>query len=78
METESPTALNRRFGKRNDKYDICAKVNINDAGEDEVYRMMRDYEAVIIWDLPAAIRNRFVLEAACAGNFTSKRKDSQC
>lgn len=55
-----PDSFEKKVDKRNDKYDICAKVNINDAGEDEVYRMMRDYEAVIIWDLPAAIRNRLL------------------
>ena len=55
-----PDSFVQKVGKRNDKYDICAKVNINEAGEEEVYRMMRDYEAVIIWDLPAAIRNRLL------------------
>ena len=55
-----PDSFVQKVGNRNDKYYICAKVNINEAGEEEVYRMMRDYEAVIIWDLPAAIRNRLL------------------
>ena len=55
-----PDSFVKKVDKRNDKYDICAKVNINEAGEEAVYRMIREYEAVIIWDLPSAIRNRLL------------------
>ena len=29
-------------------------------GEKEIYRMMKEYDGVIIWDLPANIRNRYL------------------
>ncbi len=55
-----PDSFEKKVGKRNDKYNICARVNVNEVEEERIYRMMRDYEAVIIWDLPAAVRNRLL------------------
>lgn len=54
-----PDQLIRKMESRRDKYDICGKVHIRE-GEKEIRRMMKDYEAVIIWDLPSQIRNRYL------------------
>lgn len=54
-----PDQLIRKMESRRDKYNICGKVHIN-AGEKEIRRMMKEYEAVIIWDLPSQIRNRYL------------------
>lgn len=55
----TPDELIRKMNSRRDKYNISGKVHIN-AGEKEIYKMMHDYDAVIIWDLPAEIRNRYL------------------
>lgn len=47
------------MNSRKDKYDISGKVHI-DAGEKEIYRLMKEYDGVIIWDLPSQIRNRYL------------------
>lgn len=54
-----PDVFLQKVTKRKDKYEICGKVHIS-AGEEAIFRMMKEYEAVIIWDLPAAIRNRLL------------------
>lgn len=55
----TPDQLIRKMNSRRDKYNISGKVHI-DVGEKEIYKMMHDYDAVIIWDLPAEIRNRYL------------------
>lgn len=55
----SPDELIQKMNSRRDKYDISGKVHIS-VGEEEIYKMMRRYEGVIIWDLPSEIRNRFL------------------
>lgn len=54
-----PGDLIHKMNSRKDKYNISGKVHV-DAGEKEIHRMMREYEGVIIWDLPSAVRNRYV------------------
>lgn len=54
-----PGELIQKMNSRRDKYDISGKVNV-DVGEKEIHRMMRDYEGVIIWDLPSSVRNRYL------------------
>lgn len=54
-----PGDLIHKMNSRSDKYNISGKIHV-DVGEKEVYHMMRQYEGVIIWDLPAGIRNRYV------------------
>ncbi len=54
-----PDQLIRKMEARKDKYNISGQIHIS-AGEKEIYRMMREYEAVIIWDLPSQIRNRYL------------------
>ena len=54
-----PDQLIKKMEARRDKYNISGQVHI-DAGEKEIYRMMRKYEAVIIWDLPSQIRNKYL------------------
>ena len=54
-----PDELIRKMNSRKDKYDISGKVHVS-VGEKEIYKMMRDYEAVIIWDLPSETRNRYL------------------
>ncbi len=54
-----PDQLIKKMGSRKDKYNISGQVHI-DAGERAIYQMMRKYEAVIIWDLPSQIRNKYL------------------
>ena len=54
-----PGDVIHKMNSRRDKYDISGKVHI-DAGEQEIHRMMRKYDGVIIWDLPSNIRNRYL------------------
>lgn len=54
-----PDELIQKMNSRKDRYNISGKVHV-DVGEKEIYKMMRDYEGVIIWDLPSQIRNRYL------------------
>lgn len=54
-----PDELIRKMNSRKDKYEISGKVHVS-VGEKEIYKMMREYEAVIIWDLPSQVRNRYL------------------
>ena len=54
-----PGDLIQKMNSRRDKYNISGKVNV-DLGETEIHRMMRDYDGVIIWDLPSGIRNLYL------------------
>ena len=54
-----PGDLIHKMNSRRDKYNISGKVHI-DAGEKEIHKMMKEYDGVIIWDLPANIRNRYL------------------
>lgn len=54
-----PGELIQKMNSRRDKYEVSGKVHV-DAGEKVIHRMMRDYEGVIIWDLPSAVRNRYL------------------
>ena len=51
--------LIHKMNSRRDKYDISGKVHAS-VGEEEIHRMMADYDGVIIWDLPSAVRNRYL------------------
>lgn len=54
-----PDQLIEKMNSRKDRYNISGKVHI-DVGEKEIYKMMRHYEGVIIWDLPSQIRNKYL------------------
>ena len=51
--------LIHKMNSRRDKYDISGKVHIRE-GEERIHQMMKEYEGVIIWDLPSAVRNRYL------------------
>ena len=51
--------LIHKMNSRKDKYDISGKVHVS-TGEKEIHKMMRDYDGVIIWDLPSTERNRYL------------------
>ena len=51
--------LIHKMNSRKDKYEISGKVH-SSVGEKEVHKMMREYDGVIIWDLPSAERNRYL------------------
>ena len=51
--------LIHKMNSRKDKYEISGKVHVS-KGEKEIHRMMRDYDGVIIWDLPSTERNRYL------------------
>lgn len=55
----SPDRLIEKMNSRKDRYDISAKVHVS-TGEKRIYKMMRNFEAVIIWDLPSETRNMFL------------------
>ncbi len=52
----SPKDLIAKINKREDKYNICASINIS-AGIDRVQNEILNYEAVVICDVPSQIRN---------------------
>lgn len=54
-----PDDLIQKMQSRKDKYNICEKIHIEE-GDQIILRKMREYEAVIIWDLPSQIRNRYL------------------
>ena len=54
-----PDQLIKKMQARRDKYNISGQVHV-DVGEKEICRRMKEYEAVIIWDLPSQIRNRYL------------------
>ena len=51
--------LIHKMNSRKDKYDISDKVHVS-LGETEIHMMMRNYDGVIIWDLPSMERNRYL------------------
>lgn len=55
----TPDELVQKMQSRKDKYNICEQIHI-DQGEQVIFRKMKEYEAVIIWDLPSQIRNRYL------------------
>ncbi len=55
----SPKELIRKITTRNDKYVIVAAVCL-DEGFDEVVARMKEYEAVIIGDIPSTYRNKLL------------------
>lgn len=54
-----PGDLIHKMNSRSDKYDISEKIHIN-AGEKTIHERMKQYEGVIIWDLPVAVRNQYL------------------
>ena len=56
---KDPGDLIQKMNSRKDKYDVSGMVHVS-AGEKEIHRMMKEYEGVIIWDLPSAQRNRYL------------------
>ena len=54
-----PDDLIQKMQSRRDKYKICEKIHIKE-GDQVIFRKMKEYEAVIIWDLPSQIRNRYL------------------
>lgn len=55
----APDELIKKMNSRKDKYDISGKVHVS-VGDKEIYKMMHNYEAVIIWDLPSQLRNKYL------------------
>ena len=51
--------LIHKMNFRKDKYDISGKVH-SSVGEREIHKLMRNYDGVIIWDLPSMERNRYL------------------
>ena len=51
--------LIHKMNSRKDKYDISGKVHFS-VGEREIHKLMRNYDGVIIWDLPSMERNRYL------------------
>jgi len=55
----APDQFLKKLMRRRDKFSIGEKIHIS-AGEKEIFKKIREYDAVVIWDLPSQIRNRFV------------------
>lgn len=51
--------LIQKMNSRRDKYNINGKVHVS-LGEEKIHEMMKDYQGVIIWDLPSQVRNRYL------------------
>lgn len=54
-----PDDFIEKLAERSDKYQISKKINV-EVGEQVIKRTIREYEAVIVWDLPAQIRNEYL------------------
>lgn len=54
-----PDELIQKMNSRKDKYNICGQVHIS-AGKKEIFKMMRQYDAILIWELPSQVRNEYV------------------
>ena len=48
---QDPEDFMRKMMKRRDKFSIREKIHISE-GEQIIYKKMRQYDAVVIWDLP--------------------------
>lgn len=53
-------ALFKKILQRQDKYNITSKVSIEDYRTEEIFKMMPEYEAVILCDISAHERNLFL------------------
>lgn len=51
-----PDSMIMKMSTRKDKYQICAIMNVN-KGYDAVIRVLENFDAVIIWDIPSTLRN---------------------
>lgn len=51
--------LKNKINTRKDKYNICGMINI-DQGLEKIYEQIQQYEAVIIGDIPATVRNQIM------------------
>ena len=54
--THSPDNLLAKMNSRNDRYDVCATVSYT-VGYKKLYKMLKNYEAVVLADIPAEARN---------------------
>lgn len=54
-----PGSFLGKISKRKDKYTVNGMLHTS-AGESEIKKQIREYEAVIIWDLPSQIRNEYL------------------
>ncbi len=54
-----PDEFLRKMIRRRDQFAIGEKVHVS-VGQSELFKRMRRYDAVFIWDLPAEIRNNLV------------------
>ena len=52
----SPDNLLAKMNARNDRYDVCTTVSYT-IGYEELYKMFKNYEAVVLSDVPAEARN---------------------
>ena len=52
----SPDNLLAKMNARNDRYDVCTTVRYT-IGYEELYKMFKNYEAVVLSDVPAEARN---------------------
>ncbi|MDF2544302.1 MAG: hypothetical protein K0S47_4020 [Herbinix sp.] len=48
--------LIKKMSSRSDKYEICAAMNI-DKGIENIKKVINDFDAVIIWDIPSEVRS---------------------
>ncbi|WP_426350497.1 sugar transferase [Alloiococcus sp. CFN-8] len=55
----NPSDFIRKLKSRRDKYNISEMISIN-AGERRILAKAKDYEAVVLWDLPDEFRNKLV------------------
>lgn len=54
-----PGDLIYKMSARSDKYNVCGMVHVSE-GEETIHQMMKDYEGIIIWDLPSSERNQYL------------------
>lgn len=55
----SPENMIDKMNSRRDRYDVCALVSMK-MGFDKIYKMIPDYEEVLLCDLPSQTRNKLL------------------
>jgi len=54
-----PDEFIEKLARRSDKYTVNGVIDVT-AGKKQIKKAIREYDAVIVWDLPASIRNEYL------------------
>lgn len=66
-DSDTTDDIIKKFATRPDKYKICKTMNINEGIDAICKEVMERYDAIVLWDIPLAERNKIL--KFCYGNF---------